>query len=360
MIQVRNLSKHYGDLVVLKDITADIRKAEIITVIGPSGTGKSTFLRCLNLLETPTGGSIHINGVPLLDRGTNVLQLRRKMGMVFQSFNLYQHLTALENLTLGPVKLLHRKKAEAQRKGMELLKLVGLAEKANAFPEELSGGQKQRVAIARCLAMDPEILLFDEPTSALDPTMVSEVLAVIRRLAREGMTMIIVTHEMAFARSISSRVFYMDDGVIYEEGPPEQIFDHPQRPKTRAFINRIRSLHRRITSPDYDLYALQAEMESFCEKHMVPPKTTQHVVHMAEEVLCLQKDFSDIEVSLSYSEKDGAVELECQSAGAPWNPLEAGREEDEIGLRLIRARCSSVAYRYEDGRNVLLLRMKHE
>lgn len=360
MIQVRNLSKHYGDLVVLKDITADIQKAEIITIIGPSGTGKSTFLRCLNLLETPTGGSIQINGVSLLDRGTNVPQLRRKMGMVFQSFNLYHHLTALENLTLGPVKLLHRDKAEARRKGIELLKLVGLAEKANAFPEELSGGQKQRVAIARCLAMEPEILLFDEPTSALDPTMVSEVLAVIRRLAREGMTMIIVTHEMAFARSISSRVFYMDEGVLYEEGAPDQIFDHPQRPKTRAFIHRIRSLQRHITSPDYDLYALQAEMEAFCEKHLVSKKTTQYVVHMAEEVLCLQKDFSDIKLNLSYAEKDGGVELECRSAGAPWNPLEAGREEDEIGLRLIRARCSNVDYRYEDAKNVLRLQMKRE
>jgi polar amino acid transport system ATP-binding protein len=287
-----------------------------------------------------------------------VPKLRRKMGMVFQSFNLYHHLTALENLTIGPVKLLRRNQAEADDKAMALLKLVGLAEKAHAFPDELSGGQKQRVAIARCMAMEPEILLFDEPTSALDPTMVSEVLAVIRRLAREGMTMIIVTHEMAFARSISSRVFYMDEGVIYEEGAPGQIFDQPQREKTRAFIHRIRSLHRRITSPDYDLYGLQAEMEAFCEKHMVTKKTTDHVVHMAEEVLCLQKDFSDIQVSLAYSEKDGGVALECQSAGTPWNPLEAGREEDEIGLRLIRARCDSVEYRREDGKNVLLLRMK--
>jgi len=360
MIQVRNLSKHYGRLEVIKDISTDIYKGEVISVIGPSGTGKSTFLRCLNLLETPTGGSIQIDGTSLLDKKTHVPKLRRKMGMVFQSFNLYHHLTVLENLTIGPIKLLGRNKNEAHLKGMELLKLVGLAEKAGAFPDELSGGQKQRVAIARCMAMEPEILLFDEPTSALDPTMVSEVLAVIRRLAREGMTMIIVTHEMEFARNISSRVFYMDEGIIYEEGTPEQIFDHPQREKTRAFIHRIRSLCHHIASPDYDLYALQAEIEAFCQKHMVSRKVSGYVVHMAEEVLCLQRDFSDIQVILSYSEKEGDVDLECQSAGAPHNPLEEGREEDEIGLMLIRARCSQIYYRYENGKNILLLHLKRD
>jgi polar amino acid transport system ATP-binding protein len=360
MIQVTHLSKHYGPLVVLQDITADIRKGEIISVIGPSGTGKSTFLRCLNLLERPTGGSIHIDGVPLLEKKTNVPKLRRKMGMVFQSFNLYRHLTAIENLAIGPVRLLRQNKSDAHRKGMELLKLVGLAEKADAFPDELSGGQKQRVAIARCMAMEPEILLFDEPTSALDPTMVSEVLAVIRRLARDGMTMVIVTHEMAFARSISSRAFYMDEGVIYEEGAPSQIFDNPQREKTRAFIHRIRSLHQRITSPNYDLYALQAAMQAFCEKHMLTKTVTTHVELMAEEALSLQRDFSDIRLGLSYSEKDGEVDLECRSAGAPWNPLEAGREEDELAIRLMRGLCFSVQYRWENEQNVMLLRMRRE
>lgn len=182
MIRIRNLSKHFGSLVVLKDINADIRKGEVISVIGPSGTGKSTLLRCMNLLETPTGGSVFIDDVPLLDKHTNVAKIRQRMGMVFQSFNLYTHLSVMENLTIGPLKLLGMSKADAHRKAMELLKVVGLAEKAFSLPEELSGGQKQRVAIARCLAMDPEILLFDEPTSALDPTMVSEVLAVIRKI----------------------------------------------------------------------------------------------------------------------------------------------------------------------------------
>ncbi len=360
MIKVRNLSKHYGELVVLKDISCNIKKGEVISVIGPSGTGKSTFLRCLNLLETPTGGSIFINDVPLLDKHTNVPKLRQKMGMVFQSFNLYAHLSVIENLTIGPVKLLGKKYTEANAKAMELLKIVGLAEKADSFPDELSGGQKQRVAIARCMAMEPEILLFDEPTSALDPTMVSEVLAVIRRLSREGMTMIIVTHEMDFARNTSSRVFYMDEGIIYEEGTPQQIFDNPQKEKTKAFINRVRSLNFRIKSRNYDLYAMQGEMEAFCEKHMVSKKVTGFVVHIAEELLELQTDFAGISLSLSYAEKEGDVQLVCESAGLPLNPLKEELLEDDIALKLILGRCKSVNYSYTDGKNILVLRIKSE
>ena len=357
MIKVQNLSKHFGDLVVLKDINTEISKGEIISVIGPSGTGKSTFLRCLNLLETPTGGKIFIDDIPLLDKHTDVPKLRQKMGMVFQSFNLYAHLSVVENLTIGPVKLLGMKKEEANTKAIALLKLVGLAEKAYSFPDELSGGQKQRVAIARCMAMEPKILLFDEPTSALDPTMVSEVLAVIRRLSREGMTMIIVTHEMEFARNTSSRVFYMDEGLIYEEGTPEEIFDNPQKEKTRAFINRIRSWDGHITSPDYDLYAMQGEMGAFCEKHMLSKRVTGYVVHIAEEVLVLQKNFLDIHLNLSYSEKEGEVDLLCETAGPPYNPFNDEEAEDDIAIKLIKGRCKSVDYSYKDGKNILLLRM---
>jgi len=359
MIRIRNLSKHYGDLVVLKDVNVDIRKGEVITVIGPSGTGKSTLLRCLNLLETPTGGNIFIDDIPLLDKGTNVPKIRQRMGMVFQSFNLYAHLTVLENLTIGPVKLLGRTKAEAAARAIELLKIVGLAEKVYSLPEELSGGQKQRVAIARCMAMEPEILLFDEPTSALDPTMVSEVLAVIRRLSKEGMTMVIVTHEMDFARNISSRVFYMDEGIIYEEGPPEQIFENPVREKTKAFIHRIRSLDIRISSPNYDLYAIQAEMLTFCDKHFLPHRVSDFTLLMAEEVLLLQKDFSDIHLKLSYSEKDGTLNFVCDSAGEAFNPLKDELAEDDIGLKLIFGRCQTVDYARENNRNILLLKIKN-
>jgi polar amino acid transport system ATP-binding protein len=243
---------------------------------------------------------------------------------------------------------------------MELLKVVGLAEKADNFPDELSGGQKQRVAIARCLAMEPEIMLFDEPTSALDPTMVSEVLAVIRKLSREGMTMIIVTHEMEFARNTSSRVFYMDEGIIYEEGTPQQIFDNPQKEKTQAFINRVRSLNFRIRSRDYDLYAMQGEMEAFCEKHMVSKKVTGYVVHIAEELLEIQTDFTGISLSLSYSEKEGDIQLVCESAGLPVNPLKTELLEEDIALKLILGRCKSVDYAYTDGKNILVLRVKGE
>lgn len=358
MITVKNLSKHFGDLVVLKDISVEINKGEVISIIGPSGTGKSTFLRCLNLLETPTGGEIFIDGEPILDKNTNVPKIRRKMGMVFQSFNLYAHLTILENLTIGPIKLLGRKKSDADRKAIELLKLVGLAEKAGNFPDELSGGQKQRVAIARCMAMEPEILLFDEPTSALDPTMVSEVLAVIRRLAKEGMTMVIVTHEMEFARNMSSRIFYMDEGIIYEEGTPQQIFENPSREKTRAFIHRIRSLHYHIASRDYDLYALQAEMEAFCDKHLFTKEVKRSILLIAEEILGVQQDFTDIDLNLSYSEKHGGVELVCENAGNSFNPFEEGALEDDLGITLIKSRCENITYKYEDGKNIQTLEVR--
>jgi polar amino acid transport system ATP-binding protein len=358
MIRTVNLSKHYGDLVVLKDISINISKGEVISVIGPSGAGKSTFLRCLNLLETPTGGNVFIDDIPLLDKHTDVPKLRQRMGMVFQGFNLYNHLTALENLTVGPEKLLKKSHAGAEEKARGLLKLVGLAEKADSYPDELSGGQKQRVAIARCMAMDPEILLFDEPTSALDPTMVSEVLAVIRRLSREGMTMVIVTHEMEFARNTSTRILYIDEGVIYEEGPPAQIFDSPLKDKTKAFIHRIRSFERRITSPGYDLYAIQGEMEAFCEKHMVASKVAGYVTHVTEELLLLQKDFIDLGLELSYSEKDMTLELVCNSAGSQYNPLEGGDPDNELGLRIIRGRCRSLDYRYAKGRNITILKFK--
>ncbi len=358
MIRTEHLSKSFGELQVLKDITTNIKKGEIVSIIGPSGTGKSTLLRCLNLLETPSGGKIFFNDTDLLAKATDVPAIRQKMGMVFQSFNLYAHLSVLENLTIGPVKLLHKSKTEAERTALELLKLVGLAEKAAYFPDELSGGQKQRVAIARCLAMRPEVMLFDEPTSALDPTMTSEVLAVIRRLAKEGMTMVIVTHEMEIARTISSRVFYMDEGFIYEEGPPQQIFENPQREKTREFINRVRRYYYRITSADYDLYEMNAEIEAFCEKHLLSKKTCGSVLLLVEEILLLQKDFSGITLALAYSEKDGSLEFLFESAGEPADPLKDGARDDDIGVMLIKSRCDSIAYKYENGKNILLIQVK--
>jgi polar amino acid transport system ATP-binding protein len=358
MIEIRDLSKSFGDLKVLTDINLDIRKGEVISVIGPSGSGKSTLLRCLNLLERPSGGSILIDGIPLMDKSTNIPSIRQRMGMVFQSFNLYDHLSVLENLTIGPIKLKKIKRHHAESHAQELLKLVGLAEKENSMPDELSGGQKQRVAIARCLAMDPEILLFDEPTSALDPTMVSEVLAVIRRLSREGMTMVIVTHEMEFARNISSRVLYMDEGTIYEEGTPEEIFEHPAKPKTKAFIHRIRSLDIPVISKNYDLYAIQAMMQTFCEKHFLSQRMSEFIAMMTEEVLVLQTDFSDIHLHLSFSETTGMVHLVCDAAGNAGNLLE--EQPDDLGLMLIQGRCHGVEYQRVNERNILTLQLKNQ
>jgi len=358
MISVKNLSKKFGDLTVLKNINADIDKGEIISVIGPSGTGKSTFLRCMNLLEEPSDGQIFIDDTPLLDKNTNVPKIRQRMGMVFQSFNLYSHLTVLENLTLGPVKLLNKNKNEANKKAFELLKLVGLAEKVYSFPDELSGGQKQRVAIARCMAMESDIILFDEPTSALDPTMVSEVLAVIRRLSREGITLVIVTHEMEFAKSISNRVFYMDEGLIYEEGSPEQIFENPKREKTKAFIHRIRSMSFNINSPHYDLYALQAEMETFCEKHMVAPEVATRLIHITEELLNLHPDYQNISLRLSYSEKEKSLKLLCMNPGKEHNILEETEDGDNLEVILIKGQCQYTDYWYNEGVNFTELHVR--
>lgn len=349
MISVKNLSKRFDDHWVLKDINAEIHKGEVISIIGPSGTGKSTFLRCLNLLERPTGGSIVIDGVNILQKGTDEPKLRRKMGMVFQSFNLFAHLTVLDNLTLGPMKLLGKSRQEAEAKAIELLKSVGVAEKQHQFPDELSGGQKQRVAIARCLAMDPEIILFDEPTSALDPTMVSEVLAVIRRLAKEGMTMAIVTHEMDFAKNVSSRIFFMDEGIIYEEGKPGDIFENPQKEKTRIFIQRIRKLNEKIISQDFDLYKLNANIELFCARHTADKRTVSHILLVVEEVLgqMLLPLFAgepEIDLTVEYSEKTGDFQLLFDYAGPQHNPFLFLPDEDNLSLRLIEKLTKSSSY----------------
>lgn len=239
MIRVNNLHKKFEDLEVLNGIDEYISQGEVVVVIGPSGSGKSTFLRCLNLLETATEGEIYVDNELITAPKVNVNQVRQKMGMVFQHFNLFPHLTIMENITLAPVLLKKMTKEEAIKRGQELLERVNLGEKANAYPIQLSGGQKQRVAIARALAMDPEIMLFDEPTSALDPEMVGEVLDVMKDLAKSGMTMVIVTHEMGFAREVASRVIFIDQGVVRESGTPEQIFNNPQNERTRNFLSKV-------------------------------------------------------------------------------------------------------------------------
>ena len=239
MINVKNLHKSFSGLEVLKGIDEHISHGEVVVVIGPSGSGKSTFLRCLNLLEVPTEGEISIDGEVITQKGVDVNKIRQKTGMVFQHFNLFAHLSILKNITLAPVLLKKMTKEKAQERGRELLKMVGLADKADAYPAQLSGGQKQRVAIARALAMEPEIMLFDEPTSALDPEMVGEVLDVIKGLAQSGMTMVVVTHEMGFAREVGTRILFMDEGKILESGTPQQIFDNPQNERTKSFLSKV-------------------------------------------------------------------------------------------------------------------------
>lgn len=240
MISVRNLSKDFEHIKVLKDISEDIEKGEKVVIIGPSGSGKSTFLRCLNLMEVPTSGEIYFEGQNITAaKPKEVDKLRQKMGMVFQHFNLFPHLTILDNITLAPVKLKLMTKAEAEKKAMELLNRVGLADKAKSYPAQLSGGQKQRIAIVRSLAMNPDVMLFDEPTSALDPEMVGEVLDLMRQLADDGMTMIVVTHEMGFAREVASRVLFMDEGRIVEQNTPKEFFENPKNPRLKEFLSKV-------------------------------------------------------------------------------------------------------------------------
>ena len=239
MISVLDLHKKFGDTEVLSGISVEINKGDVVCVIGPSGSGKSTFLRCLNVLEKPSSGKIIFEGNDLTDKKVNLNLHRQKMGMVFQHFNLFPHMTILDNMTVAPMMLRHVPREEAERKGMEMLGRVGLADRSASYPSQLSGGQKQRVAIVRALCMEPDVMLFDEPTSALDPEMVGEVLDVIKELAAEGMTMVIVTHEMGFAREVSNRVLFLDGGVIAEEGTPEQIFEHPQCERLKSFLSKV-------------------------------------------------------------------------------------------------------------------------
>ena len=260
MIELRHLTKEFDDCCPLKDINVTINNGDVIAVIGPSGTGKSTLLRCINMLEEPTSGQIIVDGEDITAKGCDLNAVRKKMGMVFQSFNLSLHQTVIENIMNPQITLLNRGKQEAYDKAMELLTSVGLATKVFSYPDELSGGQRQRIAIARTLAMDPEIILFDEPTSALVPSMIGEVQSVIKMLAKSGRTMMIVTHEMDFARKIANRIFFMDDGCIYEEGTPKEIFDHPKREKTRRFIQRLSTLSYKIESTDFDVEAMNEEL----------------------------------------------------------------------------------------------------
>lgn len=370
MIEIKHLSKNYGELHVLKDVNATIDKGDVISVIGPSGTGKSTFLRCLNLLERPDGGDIIVDGKSILDKDAQVTALRRRMGMVFQSFNLFEQYSVLDNLLIGQIKLLRRTPVEAKERAMRLLREVGLANKYNAFPEQLSGGQKQRVAIARCLSMDPEMILFDEPTSALDPTMVSEVLGVIRSLAERGMTMVIVTHEMNFAHDVSNRVFYMDQGEIYEEGSSDEIFYHPKRELTRQFIYKISVFEAVIRHADDDFYDLMGQVEAFAKKNYFSKKMTYNLLHAVEETIGLVFDRGTdggsaahhipeeggLTLAVEYDQKNGGVTVRF-SASDKIGHLMPDRHEDNLGEMMLRGLTTELSEKIEGGRTTLTMKL---
>ena len=411
MIKVEHLQKQYpGGVTPLKDVNCEIHEGDIVCIIGPSGTGKSTFLNLINRLEMPTGGKIWFEGEDTTAKDYDDVMLRRRIGMVFQSFFLFSHLTIVENVMLGPVRLLKKSRQEAYDNALKLLTSVGLSDKALSYPSELSGGQQQRAAIVRAVAMEPKVLLFDEPTSALDPTMVGEVLAVIRNLARQGMTMMIVTHEMKFAREVSNRVFYMDEGIIYEEGTPEQIFEHPEKEKTRRFIRNIKVFHWEAEGAGFDFIGMLTALEAFSFKHMIDPLLSRRMISVAEELTMLVQDRINIgingepeqslsretdskknrqdepgespsrnteeakhgvysglfaedqengsgfagadgsrmKLTLEYLDKENAADFRIAWRGSFYNPLE---KDEDIGVRIVLHAANNLRHYYEKGCN---------
>ena len=286
LIEISHLHKEYQDVTPLRDVSATIERGEVVSIIGPSGTGKTALLRCLCGLERPTSGQIVVDGVDITDPKADLASLRRRLGMVFQNYALFEHKLVAENIMMAPMDNLGLSAQEAYDEALELLQVVGLAQKALAWPYELSGGQRQRVAIARALAMHPEVLLFDEPTSALDPPMISEVLNVIAKLAQQGLTMLIVTHELTFARHVSDRVFFMDKGEVWESGTPEQIFKTPRRRETRDFIFRVKSWESRIDALDYDMPQMMAELEEWCARQFIGAIHTNACMVLIEDLAC--------------------------------------------------------------------------
>lgn len=361
LIRIEHLRKEYPESVPLKDVSTEINDGDIISIIGPSGTGKTTLLNCINMLEPPTSGTITLDGEEITDPKCDVTSVRQKIGTVFQSFNLFQNKNVIDNVISAPVDLLGVPYTQAYLEGKELLKRVGLEGREDHFPEELSGGQKQRVAIARAIAMKPRILLFDEPTSALDPALVREVLRIIKDLADDGMTMMIVTHEMKFAKDVSNRVFYMDQGGIYEEGTPEEIFNDPKKELTKTFIKRLKTLSTEVDPLDPDYPGLVADLERFAKESMLDAASFRKLM-LASEELIIQTISplvaeagvqTPIKVSIVHSEAEGNIKMDIRYSGDPIDPLKEG---DELSLAIARNSLSDLRYEYSeaDKENIVL------
>ncbi len=366
LIEIRHLRKEFENAGPLKDVNAEIRDGDVIAVIGPSGTGKSTLLRCLNLLERPTSGQIFLNGEDILVKGCNVSMVHRKMGMVFQSFNLFGYLTVIENVMYAPIKLLKMSRQEAYDKAMELLRMVGMAEKLFSYPDQLSGGQKQRVAIARALAMEPDIILFDEPTSALDPTMTVEVEEVICGLEKQGKTMMIVTHEMQFARQVSNRVFYLDEGEIYEEGTPKEIFDEPQKERTRRFVWNLKALeieiNPEIRKGPFNLARMADTIDRYFNRNGISPRTRTNLQSVIEE-LCVQILLPELEkemenpsihITIEYSQPQDRAEVTAEYAGN-FNPADT---DNELAYTVLKGRSKSIMHEVDADKARSTVRIK--
>ncbi len=353
MIRIENLRKEYPGAVPLSDVSVTINDGDVISIIGPSGTGKSTLIRCINLLEKPTSGKVFLDDMEITAPGCNLTEVHRKMGMVFQSFNLFGHMSVVENIMAPTMDLLGMSAQEAYDNAMKLLGTVGLSDKALSWPDELSGGQKQRVAIARTLAMNPDVILLDEPTSALDPTMVGEVQSVIRDLASSGKTMMIVTHEMSFARAISNRIFYLDEGGIYEEGTPEEIFENPKREKTRRFVKRLKVLEIDIESRTYDFLGTQSLIEDYCVKNQVPYSLAKQI-HLAFEeavhqcIVCTMEK-PRVHLTIEYSQENESAAFALEYGG---NKMDIFEDGDEISVSILNKIVHDQKYSWDENREM--------
>lgn len=349
LLRIEHLKKEYPGVTPLKDVNVSVNEGDVIAIIGPSGCGKSTLLRQINQMERSTAGKIFFRDEEINAPGCRADLLRQKIGMIFQSFNLFPHLTVIENIMAAPTALLGLSRQEAYDSAKALLAKVGLLQKVFSYPDELSGGQQQRIAIVRALAMKPEILLFDEPTSALDPAMVGEVEAVIRQVAESGATMMIVTHDMMFARRISNRVFYMDEGGVYEEGPPEEIFERPKREKTRQFIHQLKVLTLSIESREFDFIGCHAEIEAFGRKNDAPQDVVQSLLLLFEEIvtqllLPLLPETPCILWNVEYDPKEERAEVSVRYNGEPFDVMES---DNELSLRIVKGYAENI--RYETG-----------